>query len=257
LRALVVIASPGGYPAIDVQRAWLGLLDTVDHLAREHKVTFEWLQKPTLLDLQRRLRQSEYSILHFIGHSTFDRQTGEGSLVFEDERGRPRVVTGQHLGAMLHDHFTLRLVVLSGAGAVNVPPAANAYLPVAQHLVRRGLGAVLAQHFPWPIRQGMQFLDRFYTAIGNLEPVDVATAKARLVVRGEPGEIWWAAPSLTMRVGDGVLFDDGTRPRNGLPKQVVDSALSPLNSLRIRSADLDTMARWGAPPAEPRQPNGT
>jgi hypothetical protein len=257
LRALVVIASPNGYPAFDVQRGWLGLLDKVDHLARDRKITFEWLQKPTLLDLQRRLRQGEYSILHFIGHSAFDRQTGEGSLIFEDEMGGPRIVTGQHLGAMLRDHYTLRLVVLTGAGGVAVHPTSSAYLPVAQHLVRRGMGAVIAQYFPWPIHQSLEFLDRFYTLIGDQEPVDVATAKARLVVRGEPDEIWWAAPILTMRVADGLLFDDGTRPRQVLPKQVVESALSPLNSLRIRSANLDTMARWGATPAEPRKPNGS
>lgn len=256
LRALVVIASPGGYPPIDVQRVWIGLLDTVDHLAREHKITFEWLQKPTLLDLQRRLRQGEYNILHFIGHSTFDRQTGEGSLIFEDEMGRPRVVTGQHLGAMLRDHYALRMVVLTGAAGV-ASPAAGAYLPVAQHLVRRGIGAVLAQQFPWPVRQNLLFLDRFYTAVGNMEPVDVAAAKARLLIRGEPGEVWWAAPALSMRVTDGQLFDDGSRPRQGLPKQVVESATSPLNSLRIRSAGLDTMARWGTTPGDSRQSNGT
>ena len=105
LRALVVVANPSSYVRFDGQGAWLGLLDTIDYLAADGKLVVERLPKPTLLDLQRRLRQGEYHILHFIGHSLFDSQTGEGQLVFEDEMGRSRLVSGEHLGAHVARSF--------------------------------------------------------------------------------------------------------------------------------------------------------
>lgn len=51
-----------------------------------------------LLDLQRRLRQQPYHIIHFVGFAVHDTQTQAGVLVFEDEMGRGRVINGDHLG---------------------------------------------------------------------------------------------------------------------------------------------------------------
>ena len=82
-----------------IGREWRDFVDTVDYLAADRRILFERLPKPTLLDLQRRLRQHEYHVLHFIGFSIYDPQTQEGVLIFEDENGRGRPVSGQHLGA--------------------------------------------------------------------------------------------------------------------------------------------------------------
>ncbi len=250
LRALVVIASPAGYPALDVQRIWLGLLDHVDTLGREQKLMVEWLQKPTLFDLQRHLRQGEYHILHFIGYSAFDAETGEGQLVFEDEIGHSRLVSGQHLGAMLRDHFPLRLTVLSSSAGSPTRDSERAFLAVARSLVQRNAGAVLATQFGMPREAQLQFMARFYAEIADMKPVDEAVLRARLAVR-EQG-IWWGSPVLTTRVADGQLFDNGTLAPKELPPSVELNIASRLNSLRIRTANLDTMARWGADLSGPK-----
>ena len=251
LRALVAIASPAAYPALDVQREWLGLLDEIDHLGREKKLYVEWLQKPTLFDLQRRLRQGEYHILHFIGHSGFDEQTGEGQLIFEDEIGRSRAVSGQHLGAMLRDHFPLRLAVLTNSAGGYVRGEGRALLHVAQSLVQRSVGAALATRFPLPREAQLRFMARFYDEIAAMKPVDEAVLQARLALREEV--IWWSAPTLKTRVADGQLFDDGTLGEEPLPASVEHSISARLNSLRIRTANLDTMARWGTELPGPKQ----
>jgi hypothetical protein len=251
LRALVAVASPAGYPAIDVQREWLGLLDEIDYLGREKKLYVEWLQKPTLFDLQRRLRQGEYHILHFVGHSAFGAQTGEGQLVFEDEIGRSRAVSGQHLGAMLRDHFPLRLVVLTDSAAAPVRGEGRAFLHVARSLVQRNVGAALATQFPMPREAQLRFMARFYAEIAAMKPVDEAVLQARLALREEG--IWWGAPALKTRVADGQLFDDGTAGEQPLPASVELSIAARLNSLRIRTANLDTMARWGTELPGPKQ----
>ena len=255
LRALVVIASPDGYPEIDVQRAWLGLLDKIDYLARDKKLVVEWLQKPTLLDVQRRLRHGEYHILHFIGHCIVDSETSEGQLVFEDEMGRGRTVGGGHLGSLLRDHFSLRLALLTGGDESHgktdrTTGSGIGLLDVAQNLIKRGMGAVLATPFDVPPSELTQYLARFYAEIADLTPVDRAGANARAGIR-EDG-IWWGAPMLLTRVPDGNLFTDPVGGAARLPAASEENIAFRLNSLRIRTATPEAMARWSEELAETR-----
>jgi hypothetical protein len=255
LRALVVIPSPEGRPEIDVQRAWLGILDEVDYLAREKKLVIEWLQKPTLLDLQRRLRHGDYHILHFMGHCVVDSETAEGKLVFEDEMGRGRAVGGEHLGSLLRDHFPLRIVLMTGAdrshGAGDTTTGGGfGLLDVAQNLVKRGMGAVIATPFPMPKAEQIRYMARFYAEIADLTPVDKAVAHARSAIRDE--RIWWGAPILFNRAPDGNLFADQISELDRLSADAEENIAFRLSALRIRTATPEAMARWSDELAETR-----
>ncbi len=206
LRMLVVIPSPDSYPTIHVERQWLNLLDTLDHLALVGKMKLERLQKPTLLDLQRRLRQGEFHILHFIGHARFDSQAQDGLLVFEDEMGRSRLVSGQHFGALLRDHYTLRLVSLNASAGTPVTTS-NPYLAVATNLVQRALPAVVATQFATIPNAALAFANVFYSAIADRQPVDAAAIEARRAVQVEERGVAWGASTLIMRTPDGRLFE--------------------------------------------------
>lgn len=216
LRALVVIPSPGSYPPTNADRNWLNLLDTLDHLALEGKLKVERLQKPTLLDLQRRLRQNEYHILHFLGHGAFDTQTQDGLLAFEDEMGRGRLVSGQHLGSLLRDHYSLRLVILGActsdlyamSGRADEPVVMqNPYLGAAQSLVRRGTPAVVALQLAPSTPAALTFADNFYTAIADYTGIDEAMLETRrAMLQAEPGATW-GVPTLLIRTPDGHLFE--------------------------------------------------
>jgi len=87
LRMLVVVSDPDGYPHRDAEREWIMLADALDYLALEGLLIVERLRRPTLFNLQQRLRQEEHHILHFIGHSQFSRANNDGQLVLEDEVG--------------------------------------------------------------------------------------------------------------------------------------------------------------------------
>ncbi len=216
LRALVVIPSPGSYPPTNAERTWLTLLDTLDHLALEGKLKVERLQKPTLLDLQRRLRQNEYHILHFIGHGAFDPQTQDGLLAFEDEMGRGRLVSGQHLGSLLRDHYSLRLVILSACTSDPYAEPAregeptvikNPYLAAAHSLVRRGTPAVVTMQMAPTDPNALLFADKFYTAIADYTAIDEAMMETRrAMLNAEPGAVW-GLPTLLIRTPDGRLFE--------------------------------------------------
>ena len=254
LRALVVISSPDGYPEIDVQRAWLGILDEVDYLARDKKLAVEWLQKPTLLDLQRKLRGGEYHILHFIGHGVVDAESAQGQLVFEDEMGRGRIIGGGHLGSLLCDHFPLRLVLLTGGDEAhsdgNTTGSGLGHLDVAQNLLKRGIGAVLTTPFNMPRSEHIQYLARLYAEVAELTPVDRAAALARSTI-SEDG-IWWGAPILFSRTPDGNLFADTRSETERFTAEEEDNIAFRLSTLRIRTATPESMARWSEELAESR-----
>jgi len=205
LRVLVVMAGPEGYPPLAIGREWRELIDTIDYLAANRQLLFERLPRPTLLDLQRRLRQHQYHVVHFIGFSIYEPQTREGVLIFEDEMGRGRPVSGQHLGALLGDHYSLRLALVSSRNSARTPgidPAAQ----VIEQIVRRGTPAAAFQPTKLMDRPSLAFVHDFYSALAKLGAVDVAMAEARRAVQLEEGGAGWGLPQLVSRVRDGKLF---------------------------------------------------
>ncbi|MBE2239369.1 MAG: CHAT domain-containing protein [Caldilineaceae bacterium] len=211
LRVLVVMAGPEGYPPLAIGRDWRALVDTVDYLAANGRMTFERLAKPTLLDLQRRLRQQPYHILHFVGFAVHDAQTQAGVLVFEDEMGRGRAINGDHLGRLLSDHYSLRLAIVEVRNAARVggvDPAAD----VAEQLVRRGAPAAIYQPSRLRTRPSLAFLHAFYDALAAFRPVDVAMTEARRAIQLEESGASWGLPHLVSRITDGQLFEHYTPP---------------------------------------------
>ncbi len=204
LRMLVIIASPGGYPTFDASGSWLRLLDSLDYLAPAEKLYVEQLRKPTLLDLQRRLRQNDCHIIHFMGYSTFDEYTNDGVLIFEDEMGRSRPVSGQHLGALLRDHSTVRLAVLQAVDR-QTDARLNPYLAAAQSFIQRGLPAAVALQAALGERT-LVFAQNFYDRIAAYSPVDEALTEARRAMETYLPGAGWGIPALSMRVPDGLLF---------------------------------------------------
>jgi hypothetical protein len=199
------MSGPEGYPPLAIGREWRDLVDTVDYLAANRQLLFERLPRPTLLDLQRRLRQHQYHVVHFIGFSIYEPQTREGVLIFEDEMGRGRPVSGQHLGSLLGDHYSLRLALVSSRNSARIPgidPAAE----VVEQIVRRGTPAAAFQPTKLLDRPSLAFVHDFYSALAKLGAVDVAMAEARRAVQLEEAGAGWGLPQLVSRVRDGKLF---------------------------------------------------
>jgi tetratricopeptide (TPR) repeat protein len=216
LRILVVVPGPTDYAALDVQQEWSSLNTALQDLQHDGLVELELLETPTLSGLQRHLRRGEYHIFHFIGHGVFDSRAEDGMLVFEDEEKRGRLVSGQDLAMLLHDHPSLRLAVLNaceGARTASTDP----YAGVAQSLVQGGLPAVIAMQFEITDRAAIAFAHEFYRAIADGYPVDAAVTEARKVIFTESrgNGLEWGTPVLYMRSPDGQIFDvQGRRAAN-------------------------------------------
>jgi hypothetical protein len=214
LRILVAVASPSDQSPIDADGEWNRLRAAMRELEERGLVVLKRIPG-TLAALQDQLRGGAYHMLYFIGHGDFDERRQTGLLLFEDEEGFSDRVSGADLGLLLHDHCTLRLVVLhacEGARTSRTDPFAGA----AQCLVRQGLPAVIAMQFPISGEAAALLARAFFGAIADGYAVDAALAEARkaLFTRGNRDE--WGTPVLFMRTPDGKLFDLAPSARQNL-----------------------------------------
>ncbi|HET9496686.1 MAG TPA: tetratricopeptide repeat protein [Chloroflexia bacterium] len=214
LRVLVMITAPSDYPRLDVRQEWNNLNTAVAPLLEAGLLQLDLLETPTLTGLQRQLRRGDYHVFHFIGHGAFDRKAEDGLLLFEDDEGRGRPVSGQDLALLLHDHSPLRLAVLNACeGALSA--ADDPFAGVAQSLVQGGLPAVVAMQFEITDRAAIVFAHEFYRALSDGYPVDAAITEARKVLLTESrgAGLEWGTPVLYMRSPDGRIFDVQAPPQ--------------------------------------------
>lgn len=87
-------------------------------------------------------QQQDYHILHFVGHGSFNPETGKGQLILEKEQGEMVSYDSEQVANLWGAARTLQLVLLSSCLTAHTDPL-NAYGGVAQALVRRGVPAVV------------------------------------------------------------------------------------------------------------------
>ena len=206
LRVLTIISNPADFPRLDVEQEWANMQEALVPLQDRGLLQIDLLEDATLPALRKKLQTSQYHILHFIGHGAFDRQTQEGVVVLKDENGRGRLVSGQHLGWLLHNYRTLALVIINACEGARADRA-DAFAGTAQSLVQQGIPAAVAMQFEITDGAAKTFSYAFYTAIADARPVENALFEARMAVFAEGHELEWATPVLYMRAANGHLFD--------------------------------------------------
>ncbi len=205
LRVLAVIASPTGYPPLDVEHEWTNLKAALYDLEARGLVVIERLAPPSIEVLQRQLLRQEYHILHFLGHGSFDVEASDSVLLLQDEAGQPQVITGQHFSTLLRDHRSLRLALLNACQGAEAA-AGDAYSGVAQRLVRDGIPAVIAMRTAISDQAGIALAKTFYGALADGVGVDTALAESRKALFTGGFQNEWGTPVLYMRSATGDLW---------------------------------------------------
>jgi len=205
LRVLVVIASPTDYPSLNVELEWTQIQHALNDLVRHKLVTLERLPLSTLAALHDQLRQDDYQILHFIGHSSFDDDSGKGIIVFEDENKHSQLAKAEHLGTILHDAKSLRLVILNACSSARTSHG-EPFTGIGQLLLQQGIPAVIAMQFDISDQAAVTLAYTFYKALASRYPVDAALAEARKAIAIQNEEIEWGTPVLYIRAANGQLF---------------------------------------------------
>lgn len=207
LRILGVVSSPAEYERLDVESERTHLEGALASLTEAGAVELRWLERPTLEALLLALQADTFHVLHYVGHGSFDRELDHGLLLFEDDGGWARAITGDQLGMVLRDFTSLRLAVLNaceGARTARSDPFAG----VAASLVQRDIPAVIAMQFEISDEAAIVFAKGFYSSVAIGSPVDAALATARLAMFARRSDdIEWGTPALFMRVPDGRIFN--------------------------------------------------
>lgn len=206
LRVLTMISSPADSEPLDVEHEWQNLLDATAEQRASNRMVLERLERASLDALLNRLQKQEYHIFHFIGHGGFQEKAGDGTLTFEDERGRGRAVSGLEIGTVLRPFRSLRMAILNACEGARTA-ADDPFAGVAQSLVQKGIPAVIAMQFEVSDEAAIQFAHALYAAISEGAPVDTALARARLNLFARGNPIEWGTPVLYMRAPDGRIFD--------------------------------------------------
>ena len=251
LRILVVIAGPANFPDIQGELQASELRGIFGGLQAEGILEVEFLSHATYAGLMRCLRGGDFHILHFMGYCAFDPESRAPVLVFEQEDGKARKVSGDELSRLIRGQYLgrptegagssrvmpLRLVVINDR---EVSPGAtrNYSAQVAASLLRSGIPAVLDLKYNLPDTATRTFAATFYGAIANADPVDVATAKARDAIRSAVP--WgWGAPVLSMHAEDSRIFH--TRRAKQLAfEQSSDEIENQIGLFKVRIGDAPT-----------------
>ena len=110
------------------------------------RVELDWLEPATPRGLRQALRDGNYHVLHYVGHSDFTAD-GEGVLYLEERATAGRSRVDETLFAnLLSDQDLLRLVVLNSCEGARTT-LTDPYAGVATTLVQLGVPAVVAMQF--------------------------------------------------------------------------------------------------------------
>jgi hypothetical protein len=230
LRILVVIASPVNLPSLQSELQADELKVTLSGLQMQGLVEVEFLTQATYAGLMRRLRSGGFHVLHYVGYSAFDSESQQPVLLFEEENGLARKMSGTDLHELLQRdkaQDALRLVLLHDVERPT-SPAPSFGLGVAMRLVQLGVPAVLTMQYSLPDPVARAFAAQVYAGIAGGVTLDDAVFAGRDRIMDEieaaagrsveeeavPGE--WAAPVLFMRSDDGQIFQPQQAQKSGL-----------------------------------------
>jgi len=228
LKMLVAISTPSDHPPLDAEQEWVKLQEAFHKLQRKGLVHLARLEKASLTALQKKLRDGEYHIFHFIGHGEFDEKKEDGLLIFENEEGCGDPKSGAELGAVLRDS-PVRLAVLNACQGGRASRR-QTFAGCAPRLIQQGLPAVIAMQCPVNDANAIVFSSTFYDFLTEGYPVDGALSEARKAIFLKDPEAEWAAPVLYMHSRHGRLFDFKRKPASfyvrNEDKQLVQKASS-------------------------------
>jgi hypothetical protein len=204
IRVLAVSACPAGFSPLEVREELGDLESALLELREAGRVELQRLEGATREALRRKLQETGFHVLHFIGHGALDTDRGGGVVLLEREDGGPEPLGGQELSVLLQTNPQLRLVILNACHGAR-GSAADPFAGLAQSLIQGRLPAVVAMRSAVTDRAAIAFSRNFYASLSRREPVDRAVSQARHAMF-EQDSAEWASPVLAMRSPDGRLF---------------------------------------------------
>jgi outer membrane protein assembly factor BamD (BamD/ComL family) len=178
-------------------------------VARLKSVELVWFKGKNWRDLHRELEHGRpWHIFHFIGHGSFDEDSGQGTIRLTGDRDEPYHMNAKDLGRLLEGHSdTLKMVVLNSCEGARASRK-DVFSSVAAALVQRGVPVALAMQYRISDWAAIEFARSFYTFVAEGLSVEAAVAEARKsITLAFHHTVEWGTPVLYMRTSHGQVFD--------------------------------------------------
>lgn len=190
---LVVTSTPSNalhLPNVDTEVD--AILNNLRGLEEHHQVAWcELLPHATRRSLLAKLRESNYDIIHYIGHGVFDGHRGH--LVLEDERGFSDLFDAASLGRFLAD-TSVGLLFLNCCETAIASPAETSQGTAEASLVV-GIPTVVAMSAAVRDDVATEFAKEFYEVLVQPHSVEFSMAEARKAITHYDAP-YWAIPVL-------------------------------------------------------------
>ncbi len=225
LRILAVGASPRGMQALDLDEE-TRRLEELDRSSPSVEVRF--LPHASAGTVREALSEDTYNVLHFMGHGTFDRASGEGMLAFEASDGSADLVSGKAFATKLRDLRSLGVVVLNACNTARAghQGGTSPFRGVATALVLGGVPAVVAMQRPISDRAAIGFSTAFYRHLARGDSIDVALTEGRQAIHSaKPESFEWATPVLFLRMPEGNVFVARAAEPTAVVKPAVEASV--------------------------------
>ncbi|MGE5697014.1 MAG: CHAT domain-containing protein [Candidatus Sericytochromatia bacterium] len=213
LEVLVLVASPDGMMALDVEAERTRLSEALAEPIADGRIHLKWLMQASWAEVQDEMLSGTWHVLHFIGHGDYDPGSEQGVIALVgDDRG-PNLVEADRLADLLNQAApTPRLVVLNSCQS-GKSGTRDLFSSTAATLVRRGIGAVAAMQFPVSDAGAIKFARGFYSALASGRSVGDAIGSGRVGLLSSAGSLEWVTPVLYVRGDAATLFRISSPPR--------------------------------------------
>ncbi len=203
LRVLVAISKPSDLDPVLEPR----VVEAIRRLAEAYPVQVEVLHKTTVAAFSERMQTFQPHVLHFIGHGTFNAETGSGAIALL----KPDETADWCSDSDFADWCSLsgrlpRLVVLHlcEGGRADLRESFGGLAP---RLVQKGVQAVVAMQYPITNMAAIDFSRIFYEALLRGEPLDYAVQLGRqaFTTMRQHSPRTFGTPVLYLHSADGLI----------------------------------------------------
>jgi hypothetical protein len=199
LRILVAAAQPLGMGHLSIDQEIDVIRRGFQPLVDDGLVTVEVLARATPGRILGILSTGGFTVVHIIGHGTFDHATERGALFFEDDLGG-QIPLGER---SVREIFCKRGVSLVFLNACQTGSGGRDKFNkgIAQSLVSHGLPAVVANQYSVLDSSATSFSQHFYWSLAQGMSIGQAACEARIAVNcSMQGDlIDWAVPVVYAR----------------------------------------------------------
>ncbi|HEY0141361.1 MAG TPA: CHAT domain-containing protein [Thermoanaerobaculia bacterium] len=236
---LLALADPKGLRPLDLDLERAFAEKALAELGIQPRV-LEHTNRAALLDA---IADTNPQLVHFMGHSDIDPETGGGVLLLEDNDGEEDPLPGTLFAGFFTGRPAPRLVILNSCLSAR-QGRGQPFAGLAFSLVAAGLPAVVAMQFKVGDDSAIRFTQRLYRRICYDDPIEAAVADARRALRSAKTPTTdWAAPVLFVRDSEKAApqVQPAAPPRSDAP------AVPPLHGPQIVVNNRDVRQQYNGP----------